>query len=185
METIAQTLPLLPHPDTPCRALDEILVELSIRRPGLLRLRYVLKGQTGRLRIPPVSPAERTDGLWAHTCFELFIAPGPDGGYLEYNFAPSTRWAAYAFDGYRNGMRDLAVRAPAISIAQIAGQFAVSVEVGIPPIPDGGAVRIGLSAVIEEEDGAKSYWALRHPPGRPDFHHSDCFALSLPAPLAP
>ena len=26
-----------------------------------------------------------------------------------------------------------------------------------------------------------SYWALAHPPGKPDFHHPDCFALELPA----
>ena len=44
---------------------------------------------------------------------------------------------------------------------------------------------IGLSAVIEETDGTKSYWALRHPPGPPDFHHPDCFALELPALAAP
>ena len=45
--------------------------------------------------------------------------------------------------------------------------------------------RLGLSAVIEAEDGTKSYWALNHPPGAPDFHHKDCFALELPAPEAP
>ena len=43
-------------------------------------------------------------------------------------------------------------------------------------------VKIALSAVIEETDGTKSYWALRHPPGAPDFHHPDCFALTLEAP---
>ncbi len=43
--------------------------------------------------------------------------------------------------------------------------------------------RLGLSAVIEETDGTKSYWALAHPAeGPPDFHHPDCFALTLPAP---
>jgi len=36
-----------------------------------------------------------------------------------------------------------------------------------------------LSAVIEDDDGAFSYWALRHPPGKPDFHHPDAFALML------
>ena len=39
---------------------------------------------------------------------------------------------------------------------------------------------LGLSAVIEEHGGAKSYWALAHPPGAPDFHHPDCFAAQLP-----
>jgi len=39
--------------------------------------------------------------------------------------------------------------------------------------------KLGLSAVIEERNGRKSYWALRHPAGQPDFHHPDCFALEL------
>jgi hypothetical protein len=41
------------------------------------------------------------------------------------------------------------------------------------------ARRLALSAVIEEVDGALSYWALRHAPGKPDFHHRDTFALSV------
>jgi hypothetical protein len=36
-----------------------------------------------------------------------------------------------------------------------------------------GAWRIGLAAVIEDTSGHKSYWALVHPPGKADFHHSD------------
>jgi hypothetical protein len=39
--------------------------------------------------------------------------------------------------------------------------------------------RLALSAVIEERGGQRSYWALRHPPGPPDFHHPDGFALLL------
>jgi hypothetical protein len=35
--------------------------------------------------------------------------------------------------------------------------------------------------VIESADGSISYWALRHPAGRPDFHHLDGFALLLDA----
>jgi hypothetical protein len=38
---------------------------------------------------------------------------------------------------------------------------------------------MGLSAVIEERDGMLSYWALRHAPGKPDFHRRDGFALEL------
>jgi hypothetical protein len=35
--------------------------------------------------------------------------------------------------------------------------------------------------VIEAADGGKSYWALAHPPGRPDFHHAAGFAAHLPS----
>jgi hypothetical protein len=41
---------------------------------------------------------------------------------------------------------------------------------------------VAISAVIEELDGTKSYWALTHPPGKPDFHHPTCFAATLPPP---
>ena len=40
---------------------------------------------------------------------------------------------------------------------------------------------MGLSAVIEEQGGVKSYWALVHPHDRPDFHAPACFAATLPA----
>jgi hypothetical protein len=36
-----------------------------------------------------------------------------------------------------------------------------------------------LSALIEDQNGGKSYWALAHPPGKPDFHHADSFALEF------
>ncbi|HWI37455.1 MAG TPA: hypothetical protein VNU64_13460, partial [Burkholderiales bacterium] len=38
---------------------------------------------------------------------------------------------------------------------------------------------LGLAVVAEDEDGALSYWALRHAPGQPDFHHAESFALEL------
>jgi hypothetical protein len=45
--------------------------------------------------------------------------------------------------------------------------------------------RLGLSALIEDASGRKSYWALAHPPGKPDFHHADCFAYELSWALQP
>lgn len=63
-----------------------------------------------------------------------------------------------------------------------APQFGISATMEGPPLAGAGPWRLALSAVIEETDGTKSYWALRHPPGAPDFHHPDCFALTLGAP---
>jgi len=39
--------------------------------------------------------------------------------------------------------------------------------------------RLSLSAVIEQADGRLSYWALAHPPGKPDFHRADCFTCEI------
>src|ERR671928_5206 len=35
------------------------------------------------------------------------------------------------------------------------------------------AVRVAVSAVIEDASGVLSYWALKHPSDKPDFHHPD------------
>ena len=45
---------------------------------------------------------------------------------------------------------------------------------------------MGLTAVIEEEGGVKSFWALAHgDPAKPDFHDPACFTAKLPAPPQP
>jgi hypothetical protein len=46
-------------------------------------------------------------------------------------------------------------------------------------LPMNARLLLGLSAVIEEDDGVVSYWALKHPPGPPDFHHASGFVLEL------
>jgi len=43
-------------------------------------------------------------------------------------------------------------------------------------------LRVALATMLEAIDGSLSYWALRHAPGRPDFHHRDGFALTLEPP---
>jgi hypothetical protein len=46
-------------------------------------------------------------------------------------------------------------------------------------LPSDGNWELGLSVVLEERDGTKSYWALAHPSEKPDFHHPDCFVARL------
>ena len=155
------------HPATPCAALRGIRVEVQRHGNGL-QIVYAIEGEIERLRIPPPRAPRFVDGLWQHTCCELFVAR-PGGGYREFNFSPSGEWAAYEFDGYRTGRRAIEVQP---GIVRRGMQLEVSLE-------EKAAARIGLSAVIEEEDGTISYWALRHAPGKPDFHHPDAFAMVL------
>lgn len=151
---------------------------LFYRSASRFRFCFRLAGPIDHLRIPPPIAPARRDGLWQHTCFEAFIALA-DGGYAEFNFSPSTEWAAYRFAGYREGMSNSRTEAPSIRVKKSDHSFDLAAEIAAPLNP----VRLGLCAVIEEADGTKSYWALRHPPGdRPDFHHPDCFAIELPSP---
>ena len=86
-------------------AVTRIDVDIVRPRPGHLVLRYVVAGRAKDLRLPPVSAPVRADELWRHTCFEAFVQASPGASYYEFNFAPSTQWAAYEFDAYRSGMR--------------------------------------------------------------------------------
>jgi len=173
------------HPSSPCTAATEIAVAVARPRPCHLDLRYAVTGNIAGLRMPERVAPERIDGLWRHTCFEAFVQASPGGPYYEFNFAPSTRWAAYRFDSYRGGMTVAdGIGAPGIEVLSHGARYELRAAFElrrVPDLPGDAAWRLGLSAVIEEVDGTLSYWALAHPPGRPDFHQSDCFTLELPA----
>ncbi|HVI32699.1 DOMON-like domain-containing protein [Phenylobacterium sp.] len=175
---------LEPHPESPASPVSSIAVTVDRDAPGLLRLAYSAAGDMAAVSLPPPAAAERADELWRSTCFEAFLRPAGGEAYWEFNFAPSTQWAAYAFDGYRAGMRPAErIAPPVVEVAGDRGLFALAVTLdlsGLEGLAPGGAWRLGLSAVIAGKGGV-SYWALAHPPGRPDFHHADCFALEIPA----
>lgn len=164
------------HPDSRCAAVTGIDVDVERPQGDQLRLRYIVSGTIGDLRLPAVGTSLRKDDLWRHTCFEAFQSAPGDAGYCEFNFAPSTEWAAYRFAGYRRGGRNLDIVAPRIEVRSDAGQFELR---AIVELKETAAWRLGLAAVIEETSGNLSYWALAHAPGRPDFHNSVSFALEL------
>ena len=189
------------HPDFQCAVVSHITVDVARAKSSLV-LRYIVTGNISALRIPARAQPARTDELWKHTCFELFVrrrpspAPPHKGGakskddqgegpsraqgreYFEFNLSPSTQWAAYSFTDYRNGMAPLEDIAPP-KIETNANNSTLELSAMIDVRNLSGALSLGLSAVIEETSGARSYWALRHPKGKADFHHSDCFALTL------
>lgn len=172
---------LVCHPATPCDAIALIKVSIVRKEDGVV-LRYDARGTIGGVLVPAPSASLRTDGLWQHTCFEAFVRAGER--YCEFNFSASTQCAAYRFDGYRSGMKPLE-DVSALPMAIEASETALVLQATLPQAAlakwlGDGPLRIGLSAVIEEKNGRKSYWALKHPPGKPDFHRADCFALGLP-----
>lgn len=166
-------LELTLHPNCTCRAVARIAVEIARPSPNMLALRYIVVGAVSDIQLASVVASQRADELWRTTCFEAFVSES-DGGYTEFNFAPSTQWAAYRFDSYRAGMRN-APAAPRIEILSADAEFDLRASVELPAQ----AMRLALTAVIEETYGNKSYWSLQHPIGKPDFHHADSFAYEL------
>jgi hypothetical protein len=161
---------------------------------GELRFQYALQADVSLLRIPGLRPEGPADELWKHTCFEAFVARAPGDGssmpanatgaaigeYLELNFSPSTEWAVYSFDRYREGMAPVAMPSPPqMRIGVTPGLLTLDVRVDTRVLFDGAKLLIALAAVIEDDSGNISYWALKHAPTKPDFHHPAGFILEV------
>jgi len=171
------------HPDSHSSAVESIDVEIARAHAGKLELSYIVTGQMSSVRMPAAAANTRGDGLWRHTCFEAFIRASSDAEYYELNFSPSGQWAAYLFNGYRSGMR-VADEITAVPMKTHGSPDGYVLQVSLDPGRFTGLSRdcawhLGLSAVIEDTNGSMSYWALSHPPGKPDFHHASGFACEF------
>jgi hypothetical protein len=178
-------LPLCRHPDSVSPSITSIFVSVAREAADVLILSYRMEGRISELSLPPSTMAVRTDGLWKTTCCEAFVRAGDNSSYAEFNFSPSTRWAAYRFSAYREGMRAVTVnRPPEIRFDGDEGVATLVAALDLGSLggnAKGQPVRLGLSVVVEDGRGDLSYWAFRHPPGKPDFHHGDGLALQIAA----
>jgi hypothetical protein len=130
-----------------------------------------------RFVIPEAAEPERADELWKTTCFEVFLRALGQQNYREWNFAPSGQWAAYDFTATRTGMSEGEAADPYVRVEDNLTWWALGASIAVPADTNW---ELGLSAVLEEKDGAKSYWALAHPGDKPDFHDPGCFVARLP-----
>jgi hypothetical protein len=169
---------LVPHPASPPKHVAGVVADVWAD-PEEVLLTFKVEGSEA-LRLPEWATPKRRDELWMTSCFELFLQPAGAEEYFEFNLSPSSEWAAYRFSGYREDMAELVMPVePFVDRGVPPDEFVIEADVDLSAVP-AGALRMGLSAVIEELDGTKSFWALRHPPGdKPDFHHPDCFAVDL------
>jgi hypothetical protein len=172
------------HPESRCIAAKHIEVEVARSCADSLILCYEVIGAIRELHLPPTRRALRTPELWLHTCFEAFVGASSVTGYYEFNFAPTTQWAAYRFSSYRSGM-DVAseIEGPKIEVRSASDCFTLQANLkldGLSGLPPQATWRLGIAAVTEDWSGGKSYWALAHPSGKADFHHSDSFVHGLP-----
>ena len=162
-------------------------IGVLVRRPAGAELRVIfrLDGDIRRIRVPSPGAPPIAAQLWRHTCFEAFIAMEGHPAYHEFNFAPSGEWAAYAFSGYRNGgpLANEELR-PHIEVRSSRSWLELESLVrldSLSAVHPRATLRVGLSAVIEDND-CLSYWALRHPADKPDFHDADGFTLLIEPP---
>jgi len=182
---------LVAHPSTPSPGVE---ISAAARRagPGLLDFEWSIEGAIGGLRLPEPGEPHAADDLWRHTCVEAFVRRAGESSYLELNLAPSRAFAVYGFRSYRTRDESAARTrtdpgAPTrIEVRRESARILLSARLDVAavlgdPVAAVGPLEVGLSAVIETMDGRIAYFALRHPEGKPDFHHDRAFALRLEA----
>lgn len=177
-------LNLVPHPSTP-PGNPELKVWATVEHAApfgamaTLNIWFGVGAAASKFVIPEQSEdSARTDELWQTTCFETFLRESGGDAYREWNFAPSGNWAAYDFSGPRSGMKNPEIdSAPYIRVEDNLTWWGLGATVAVE---SGKEFDLNLAAVLEEKDGTKSYWALAHAPGKPDFHAADCFVAKLP-----
>ena len=177
---------LIPHPAStpapPFKLWVNVDRSAAFGRTATLNLFFCVGAPESRFAIPQSTTPARRDELWRTTCFEVFLREQGGKAYTEWNFAPSLDWATYAFSAPRTDMAPAEVEAdPYIRVEDNLTWWALGATIAIPA---DASFELGLSAVIEEQDGHKSYWALAHPAGgvdeAPDFHDPTCFLARLP-----
>ena len=176
-------LNLIAHPSTP-PANPQFKVWATVEHAASLaavattNIWFGVGAPADRFAVAEASEPTRADELWRTTCFEAFLRPLGQENYREWNFAPSSQWAAYDFSGYREGMNPAEVDAPPyVRMEDNFTWWALGATIAVPADNNW---ELGLSAVLEEKDGTKSYWALAHPGEKPDFHAPGCFTAHLP-----
>jgi hypothetical protein len=176
-------LNLVPHPATPpsqpgFKLWATVDHSAAFGAAATVNIWFGVGAPASRFVLPEADDASRADGLWQTTCLEAFVREEGADGYREWNFAPSGQWAAYDFSSCREGMAEADVTAPPyIRLEDNLTWWAFGATISVDASKKW---ELALSAVLEEKDGTRSYWALAHAADKPDFHHPDCFVAKLP-----
>ncbi|MGB8700102.1 MAG: DOMON-like domain-containing protein, partial [Thermosynechococcaceae cyanobacterium] len=144
--------------------------------------RYTLLGDLSEIQLPPWTPSPtRQSNLWETTCFEFFLGVRSAEPYWEFNLSPSGHWNVYRFTGYRQGMEtETAITTLPFDIQTEADAVSLVLELDLTPIlAKTSALEMGITTVVQSQDGTLSHWAIAHPGPKADFHDRKGFVLAL------
>jgi hypothetical protein len=175
------------HPFDPGPAVAKMRLGGHLALAGdRLQITWRLQGDLAKLVVPAPSgePPARADGLWTHTCFELFLAAEGDAPYWEVNLAPNGAWNLYRLADYRQGLTPVADRdTMPFTVTREASLLQLTLDLLLPQelarACRQAALRLGVTAVIEQKESTLSYWALAHGGPEADFHRRADFCLRL------
>lgn len=162
--------PLMLHQSCIAGPVTEIAAQITPTQSGC-KAQFRLTGDMTAIKIPAHRAAVREDNLWKTTCFEIFWQPKGGAYYREFNLSPSSKWACYDFDGFRDGMRDAPVDAITLSCSHSDNELILKANIAAE-IAD--PAKVALNAIVEDHAGNIQFWALSFAPGKPEFHSELC-----------
>jgi hypothetical protein len=152
------------------------------RAQACLTVTYTLNGPLHNLIIaPPADQPSRQWVLWEHTCFELFLAAHGAAPYWEWNLSPAGHWNVFRLSGYRQGIQEEpAFQALPFTVQWHPGELGLALDIDLAAlVPANLPLEVGLSAVLQPQNGPLSFWALTHQGPAPDFHNRQGFLLKV------
>lgn len=176
-----QTFSLQPFPSSDASPNVKIAGNIA-RYENQFTIQYALLGDLKEIAFSPVSDTpERKQELWQETCFEFFLGIQNSDSYWEFNLSPSGDWNVYRFDAYRQGMQEEATfTALPFSTQYLSDGLALVVNIDLDKIvPADRTLELAIAAVIKQQNGTMSHWALAHQGTEADFHRRDSFIISL------
>ena len=153
-----------------------------VREGDRLQLQYKLTGDTSAIELPELNALpQRKDELWQHTCFEFFLGIEGEPVYWEFNLSPSGNWNIYRLSGYRQNLQlEAGYDALPFTVLVTDSLCMLNIELELSGIVTAAqSLNLSVTAVVEEQAGPISYWAIAHTGTEPDFHRRDSFTIQL------
>lgn len=172
---------LIPFTNTAETDLFQVEAEIYLEGTDTGLLEFRITGPLDQLIFPdPTLVESRRDELWKGTCLEAFFAVEtiPESSYLEINCAPNGDWNMYEFSGYRQGMKTSEnSKLRLIHRESTSTEVLFRLRIESPLL--GQMKWASLTTILQLQDGSFTYWALKHPGAKPDFHNKDAFIAPL------
>ncbi len=157
-------------------------IDLSVkvdRRGNFLVFKYEMTGAIESILMAEREFPTRRMGLWETTCFEYFFGiPGQDN-YWEVNLSTSGDWNVFQLDKYRSGLREeLAIEALSVSVNRSVFSLETQFDLSLLGLEDS-ELELSVTAVMADQLGQISYWAVCHAGVEADFHLRDSFVMQM------
>ena len=167
-------------PFKPSSKVEEFACSIDFE-DGFLFANYHLRGSLDNLIVRSKSGQPLfKDELWKATVFEIFLKKENAKQYYEWNLCPSTFYASYLFESYREPQPPSKISSGIPEVIHYhcsSSRLDFNVKIPLPSeLLECNEFKIQISAILDfDGQDEKEFFALKHPGDQADFHNQECF----------